>query len=340
MSTNISEIMSDLRSGNATTELKIKALKLTHDAPVVLAVEVLGTLWSDPDEEVRKMTLEAVKDIPEENFANYILMEDVTSERMDQLAHVFSDKPSILEAIILNPVTGDSTIKYIAEFCDSNQIELILLDKPRLSNVSSIYDILLSNARLTTELKMQIDNEKSGGSSMPAQYQASSKSTPTLMLTGKVADGVDKEIKELENIENEDEKEKSAYQKILSMSVPEKIQFALKGPKEARAILVRDANRVVATSVMKSPKMNDSEVENIAKMRNVSEDILRYITLNRHWMRKGSIVESLTRNPKTPVPITMKLLPRLNKFALKAISKSRDVPEAVRKQAVRMSQEH
>ena len=48
-------------------------------------------------------------------------------------------------------------------------------------------------------------------------------------------------------------------------------------PREQRAQLIRDSNRMVAVAVLSSPKVNEAEVEAFAKMANVSEEVLRII---------------------------------------------------------------
>jgi hypothetical protein len=262
-------------------------------------------------------------------------MEDVTGEKLDRLAHIFTKKRAILEAIILNPTAKDDTIKFLAATSDSSQLELILIDRIRLQRVPSIYDDMLANPRLTTALKHQVDREKGGGISM-YDPQGTPREVPKLLLTGKVEDKIDSLIAETERIASGEGKKESVYKKVMTMTIPEKIQFALKGPKEGRALLIRDANKVVSASVLKSPKVNDTDIENFSKLRNVSEEILRGISMNRQWMRKMGIVDALAKNPKTPVPVAMKLLPRLNKFSLKAIANSRDVSAPVSKLATKL----
>ncbi|MBI4746807.1 MAG: hypothetical protein HY786_09830 [Deltaproteobacteria bacterium] len=77
------------------------------------------------------------------------------------------------------------------------------------------------------------------------------------------------------------EKHKSIYQQILTMGISAKIQLALKGNKEARSILVKDPNKLVCSAVMKSPKLNDAEALTYAKSRNVSDEVLRLISMNK-----------------------------------------------------------
>ncbi len=125
---------------------------------------------------------------------------------------------------------------------------------------------------------------------------------------------------------------------IMKMGMKDRTRLAMKGDREARNILIRDPNRIVAQAVMTNPRITEQEVEKIAQMRTVSEDILRQIAISRHWARCYQIVHSLARNPRTPIANTLNILSRLQLKDLKALSKSRNVSDAVRRQALRLSQ--
>jgi hypothetical protein len=118
--------------------------------------------------------------------------------------------------------------------------------------------------------------------------------------------------------------------RLTSMTVAQRIGRAMKGTREERSILIRDSNKLVSTAVLSSPKVTESEIETIAKMGSVSEEIIRTIAKTRAWMKRYGIVASLARNPKTPVAISMHLLSRLNDKDLRGISTDRNVPEALR----------
>jgi len=127
-----------------------------------------------------------------------------------------------------------------------------------------------------------------------------------------------------------DEKEGTALERIAAMSPAQRLARAMKGTREERAILIRDSNKIVAAAVLSSPKISESEVEHIAKMANVSEDVLRIIGHARAWVKNYAIVSALTRNAKTPVAISLNLLPRLIEKDVKALTTDRNVPEVVR----------
>ena len=136
-------------------------------------------------------------------------------------------------------------------------------------------------------------------------------------------------------IADDEDDEKSAMQRLSEMSVPQKMSRATKGTREERAILIRDPNKLISVAVLSSPKLTDSEVEAIAKMSSVSDEILRIISTNRNWMKNYVVVSALARNPKTPLPISMNLLNRLSEKDLKVLSTNRNVPETLRTTARR-----
>ena len=142
-----------------------------------------------------------------------------------------------------------------------------------------------------------------------------------------------------EHLEGEPSPERiSLIRRIMFMSVKDRVKLALKGDREARGILIRDSNKVVATGVMHNPRISDQEVENIAAMRTVSDEVLRLIGLSRGWARQYPIIHNLARNPRTPLATSIQILPRIRSKDLKALSQNRNVSEGVRRQAYRLAE--
>jgi Zn-dependent metalloprotease len=129
---------------------------------------------------------------------------------------------------------------------------------------------------------------------------------------------------------------KSLLQRIQSMSVSEKVQFALHAGKDARSILIRDPNEQIAMAVLNSPKITEDEVLQIAQSRNVSDNILRALAKNRDWKKKYSINLALVNNPKTPIGVSLSFLQLLKKKDLAALTKNRNIGEALRSAANRL----
>ncbi len=130
----------------------------------------------------------------------------------------------------------------------------------------------------------------------------------------------------------------SMINRILRMTMKDRVKLAMKGDREARNILIRDPNRIVAQAVINNARITEQEIEKIAAMRTVPEEILRQIGINRAWARNYSIMHNLARNPRTPLGNVITILSRLQLRDLQAITKNRNVSDAVRRQAMRLSQ--
>ena len=117
---------------------------------------------------------------------------------------------------------------------------------------------------------------------------------------------------------------------LSTLPIVERMKLAMKGTREQRAQLIRDSNRLVASAVLTSPKLTETEVESFAKMANVTEEVLRVIAANRTWTKNYGVVLGLAKNPKTPAGISMQLLQRLNEKDTKMLSVDRNVPEVLR----------
>lgn len=128
----------------------------------------------------------------------------------------------------------------------------------------------------------------------------------------------------------------SMLNRIMRMGVKDRVKLAMKGDREARNILVRDPNKLVSTAVVNNPRITEKEVENIAAMRSISEDILRQLATNRQWSRSYPIMHNLARNPRLPMANAITIMSRLQLRDLVALSKNRNVSDAVRRQALRL----
>lgn len=136
--------------------------------------------------------------------------------------------------------------------------------------------------------------------------------------------------------EIEKEIEENLNQKISKMSIPEKIKLALKGNKSARMALIKDPNKQVSTSVLDNPKITEDEISFIAKNKSTPEHIMREIARNNTWINNYNILRDIMFNPKTPIDITMAQLGRMSVGDLEKLSKSKDIPSALKNQAQRM----
>jgi hypothetical protein len=120
------------------------------------------------------------------------------------------------------------------------------------------------------------------------------------------------------------------------MSIIEKVKLARLGNNDARAVLIRDRNKLVASAAIRNPKMTENEVETFARARNLCDEVMRIIANNRQWTRSHTVKLSLTMNPKCPPQTAIKFLNYLTERDLNTIMRSRDVPGAISAQARRL----
>jgi hypothetical protein len=126
------------------------------------------------------------------------------------------------------------------------------------------------------------------------------------------------------------------FQQIALMSVKDRVMLGIRGTREARMILVRDPNRLVASAVMRNPRITDNEVESISAMKTVSEEVLRLIATSRSYTKSYVIIHNLVRNPRTPIAISMGFLNRIQSKDLRQLSTNKNVPDVIRQTSSRM----
>jgi len=132
-----------------------------------------------------------------------------------------------------------------------------------------------------------------------------------------------------------EEQRGSALQKISKLDITGRIQLAMKGTKEERALLIRDGTKIVALAVLESPKVSDGEVEKFASQKNVLEAVLRAIPLKRRFMKNYNVVRNLVFNPRTPIDLSLGLMKNLMVNDLKNLASNKEVSETIRKLALR-----
>lgn len=109
--------------------------------------------------------------------------------------------------------------------------------------------------------------------------------------------------------------------KPVQPTVAQKIAHALSGDREARLGLLRDHNKALHAFVLRNPRIQLDEVLFAAKLTTLAPDALKAISEHTEWSQNPSVCIALVRNPKTPLPIALRLLPKLPATEIKAIAK-------------------
>lgn len=129
---------------------------------------------------------------------------------------------------------------------------------------------------------------------------------------------------------------RNLFNLIQQMSIGERLKLALKGGKDARSILIRDANKLVQRFVLQNPRLTDDEVLAMCRNRNIDSDVLRVVGDNREWTRNYQIRVALASNAKTPLSIALSFVQGLIEKDIRSLAKSRNVSSAVASKARRI----
>jgi len=307
-------------------------------------IVVLAYLTRSPDAEIASAARSSLADVPSRSIHSFAANESLPPAHLSMLLRA-SEDPFVLEALIRNRAVPDELIVELAAVADAAVQEVVAINQARIIRTPGILDALLANPQLTPDVRrraLETREEFFDKKARIAAQQPAEVDEDEAMLTlsdEPIADLLEKAAQEPESdspppalMESEklDEKKLSVFSQILVMTVSEKVQMGFKGGKTERMILIRDHNRLVCGAVMRNPRMSESEVESIASMRNIAEEVLRLITLKREWISKYNIAVTLARNPKCPVGVVLPLINRLTLRDLKGLKDDKGVSETVR----------
>ena len=130
--------------------------------------------------------------------------------------------------------------------------------------------------------------------------------------------------------------EASLLLQLQSMPVSERIKLALRGNRDARMLLLRDANKMIRRFVLQNPRIGDEEIIAVAKNRSAADARLRMIGESREWTKNYQVRLSLVTNPKTPLVLALRFVNGLNERDVRMLAKSKNVSATVANAAKRV----
>lgn len=312
-------------------------------------IAVVAWLTAHPDPEIARLAGATLLDIHSRAVCDFAANEGAVPEHLVRLMRASSD-PQVLEALIRNRAVPDAAIVELAKGADGHVQEVIVINQSRILRAPEILDALLENPALSPDAKRRVSETREEffvkrarlatavEEALAAQEPEEGEEVVDVPLDA-IADLLEKAVElgdepaappPLAPAELEDPKKQSIWSRIRFMSVAEKVQLAFKGDRTTRLILIRERNRLICSAVMRNPRMSEQEVESIAGMRNVEDEVLRLISMKRDWMSKYVIVLALVRNPKTPVGVVLPLINRLTLRDLKGLKDDKGVQQVVR----------
>jgi hypothetical protein len=308
------EILEDLRHGRAPRERKIAVCTGgAHLAPADRA-EILAVLAGDQDEMVADRAQQAILSLPVESFVEALKREQALPTLFSYASKHLADKPGICDAMVQNKSCLAEHLLPIVRHLSALGVQTLMEELDRVSESPALAAALDHSTSLTAEQRNQLHELHGPGHPIDeaALAEAAAAAEPDAA------------------------RRQTLLQRIAKMSVAQRVQYAIKGGSDARRTLIRDNNKVVQRAVLQSPRLTDQEVEAFAAMSSLTDEILRMIAGNRVFRKNYMVVRNLINNPKTPLDVTLHMLPMLNGQDLKRLTMNKNVPETLRTSAMKL----
>jgi len=242
---------------------------------------------------------------------------DADLKLFEYCADNMSGRPEVADRMAANPACPAEFVTRVSADLTSVGIQALLDNLDRLSSYPAL-GIALAYSEAAT----------------PEQKELLAEIETNAFLEEKVIEEV-----VAAEVEPEVKKRLSLLQRMAKMNIVQRIQLAVKGGREERMLLIRDPNKIVQRGVLQSPRLTDLEIENFASMTNVSQEVLRIISKNRNFMKNYVVTRNLTKNPKSPLDVSLHLLPHLTPTDLKQLAANKNVPETLRSMALKLQRQ-
>ena len=286
------------------------------------------------------------------------------------LLHFFAarlpdQRTAALERILYNPATADETFVMLAGRLDESLLEIVSQNEVRLLRCPAIVETLFFNKRArmssvnrAVELcarngvrldgipafdeivsAIRQDPEATDGAVTDGRFHAALTAAEAASVSNE-APGQNQELFDEEM--PAEEKQRSvgmSFIKFDHLKIFEKIRLATVGNAYCRKMLIRDANKLVAMTVIRSPQITSMEIQRIASSTNVCDDVIRYIANSRDCSKDYAVKLALVSNPKCPLGSSLRFLAYLHPGDLRNIARSRNIPGALATAAKKLLQQ-
>jgi hypothetical protein len=309
------ELIEALRHGRATRERKIAVCSGGAHVSAADRSEILAVLAHDADEVVANRAQDALLSQPAESIIEAIARETALPALFAYASKNLADKSGIGDAMVRNKNCGAEYLVLVVRSLSTESIQLLMEELERVSESPALAAALEHSSSVTAEQKTQLHELRGAAIDNGALAEAALEAEPDLG------------------------KRQTLLQRLATMTVAQRVQFAIKGGSEARRTLIRDSNKVVQRAVLQSPRLTDQEVEAFAAMSSLTDEILRLIAKNRNFRKNYVVVRNLMNNPKTPLDISLHMLPMLNPLDLKRLCTNKNIPETLRTTANKLQRQ-
>jgi hypothetical protein len=276
-------------------------------------IETLCTLTADSDSAVREKAAGVLLTQPLKNVLDALARPGAAPEMFAYCAAEFPRRPGVADALARNPTCPIEVLRPVIRYLSVTAVQDVFEDLDRLSTSPILVAELIASAVINPEQRLQL-----------------------LELQRAEPEPAEAFVEALEAAEPDKAKRETLLQKLSRMRVVERVQLALKGGRDERLLLIRDPCKVVQRAVLQSPQLSEQEVESFSNMATLSDEALRLIAGNRKFRKNYGITRGLMFNPKTPLEVTLHLLPHIKPLDLKFLTTNKNISDTLRTAATRL----
>jgi hypothetical protein len=302
-------------SGRATRERKMAVCSGSASLDPAERAELLAVLAEDSDELIQERAASALVSQPVEHFLIALKGDAPSAQLFRHCGRTLIENPAMATALVKHWRCPPQFLPAAARLLPTSAVQELMQDLDRLSAQPALAGALLASTSLTAEQHQQLED----------------------LLRDDLED--EAVFKEAVEVVADPVKRKTLIQRLSGMRIVERVTLALKGDREERMALVRDPCKVVQRAVLQSPRITEKEIEGFASMANLSEDVLRGVSMMRKYARNYVITHNLIFNPKTPIDISLHLLPLITAQDLKVLTNTKNVPDNLRSAALRLQRQ-
>lgn len=308
-----------LISPGTPRDLKLNAAKRTLEDRLEPndEVTVLFVLIHDRDAEIAGAARRSFDDYPKALFLDALdkKLDPVVVKRVISLHR---EDDAILIFAALNEGIDDETLKSLVEAGPEEIIALIGEDPGWLSQKPFLAEAIRKNPLATASALKALESIAENEAKEASQQRPKERERDEGKLN------VPKELVEDKKLD-----EQNIFKIVQNLTMAQKVKLALSGNKSARAVLIKDSNKMVSISVLKNPRITEEEVLKLTSSKGTPEDLLRQVAGNKEWVKNYNVKLGMASNPKTPLAISIKLLDTLFEKDLAKIAKSKNIPSVL-----------
>jgi hypothetical protein len=316
---------------------------------IVIAISVLA---GRDDEKLREAARATLAKLPPPILTG-ALTADLPGSVILSLAALYATSHEVIESLLRMPRISGEALELMASGADERAGELIATNEELMLKHPVVIEKLYMNKRVRMStadrlielcvrngIELSIPAFKEAAMAIKNELIAERSEEPTFddilfretqETAAQIALGDNEDTHEVDEEGEEKVKPKVVplYARMAEMTVSQKIRCATLGSAAERLLCVRDSNRLVAAAAAKSPLLKEPEAVQISASRNVSEDVLRLVAMNKDFTRNYQIKLNLVSNPRTPFTFAVRLVPMLRESELKMLAKSKNVTGAI-----------